>query len=168
MTFNSFVRRIGACRKCMREAFLAAAIAWAACVGFAIFGATLRQPLILPLAVGAALLATMNWLLHLVVFSARIASGSRAMPASKATNSAPERRSFLVGFTTTFAGIALATIFPASSAAQDVYYLCNTTFCNGNTCCPSSYRYLNHCDCQCYESSDFDCGSYSYCNDDCS
>ncbi|OGQ42655.1 MAG: hypothetical protein A3I70_02115 [Deltaproteobacteria bacterium RIFCSPLOWO2_02_FULL_44_34] len=31
-------------------------------------------------------------------------------------------------------------------------------------CCPYGHRYLNHCDCLCYTGNNFDCNSYSYCN----
>lgn len=30
-------------------------------------------------------------------------------------------------------------------------------------CCPEGFPYLNHCDCLCYESTDFKCNSYSAC-----
>lgn len=43
-----------------------------------------------------------------------------------------------------------------------------TYFCGGGSnwpyvCCPKGAPYLNHCDCQCYNASDFDCKSYSKC-----
>ena len=43
-----------------------------------------------------------------------------------------------------------------------------TYFCGGGSnwpyvCCPKGAPYLNHCDCKCYSSSDFDCKSYSKC-----
>ena len=42
-----------------------------------------------------------------------------------------------------------------------------TYFCGGGTgcpyvCCPKGLPYLNHCDCKCYATADFDCHSYSY------
>jgi len=45
-----------------------------------------------------------------------------------------------------------------------------TYFCGGGSewpyvCCQKGAPYLNHCDCQCYSSSDFECKSYSYCKD---
>ncbi len=45
---------------------------------------------------------------------------------------------------------------------------CFTYFCGGASehpyvCCPKGAPYLNHCDCRCYSSSDFDCNSYSKC-----
>jgi hypothetical protein len=45
-----------------------------------------------------------------------------------------------------------------------------TYFCGGGSewpyvCCPKGFPYLNHCDCKCYSSSDFDCKSYSYCKE---
>ena len=41
-----------------------------------------------------------------------------------------------------------------------------TYFCGGDTgcpyvCCPKGLLYLNHCDCKCYATSDFECHSYS-------
>ncbi len=45
-----------------------------------------------------------------------------------------------------------------------------TYFCGGGTgcpyvCCPKGLPYLNHCDCKCYATSDFDCHSYSFCRE---
>lgn len=45
-----------------------------------------------------------------------------------------------------------------------------TYFCGGGTgcpyvCCPKGLPYLNHCDCKCYATSDFDCHSYSHCQE---
>jgi len=45
--------------------------------------------------------------------------------------------------------------------------VCMTNFCGGGigcpyVCCPKGLPYLNHCDCKCYATSDFDCHSYSY------
>ncbi len=45
---------------------------------------------------------------------------------------------------------------------------CMTYFCGGATgcpyvCCPKGAPYLNHCDCKCYSSPDFECKSYSKC-----
>jgi len=47
-------------------------------------------------------------------------------------------------------------------------HTCITYNCGGTSersvCCPWGFRYLNHCDCQCYSSSDqIDCNSYSQC-----
>lgn len=47
---------------------------------------------------------------------------------------------------------------------------CFTYFCGGATgrpyvCCPKGAPYLNHCDCKCYSSSDFECKSYSKCKE---
>jgi hypothetical protein len=44
---------------------------------------------------------------------------------------------------------------------------CITTACgmtsSESLCCPKDYPYLNHCNCMCYESTDFACGGYSAC-----
>lgn len=45
-----------------------------------------------------------------------------------------------------------------------------TFFCGGGTgcpyvCCPKGLPYLNHCDCKCYTTSDFDCHSFSRCQE---
>lgn len=47
-------------------------------------------------------------------------------------------------------------------------HTCITTGCGVMSdqvyCCPQGYRYLNHCDCLCYSSTDFNCNSYTRCN----
>ena len=48
--------------------------------------------------------------------------------------------------------------------------VCMTYFCGGGTgcpyvCCPKGLSYLNHCDCKCYATSNFDCHSYSHCQE---
>jgi hypothetical protein len=45
-----------------------------------------------------------------------------------------------------------------------------TYFCGGGSewpyvCCPKEAPYLNHCDCKCYSSPEFDCKSYSQCKE---
>lgn len=45
-----------------------------------------------------------------------------------------------------------------------------TNFCGGGTgcpyvCCPKGFPYLNHCDCKCYTTSNFECHSYSHCKE---
>ena len=45
---------------------------------------------------------------------------------------------------------------------------CMTYFCGGTdknpyVCCPAGSPDLNHCDCKCYDSTEFECGSYSTC-----
>lgn len=44
--------------------------------------------------------------------------------------------------------------------------ICRTNYCgcNGCCCCPRGYPYLNHCDCNCYDGTDFDCRSFSKCH----
>lgn len=47
-------------------------------------------------------------------------------------------------------------------------HTCITTACGVMSdqvyCCPMGYRYLNHCDCNCYTSTDFNCNSYTRCD----
>jgi len=49
---------------------------------------------------------------------------------------------------------------------------CKTIWCGGNgstevtLCCPTGYKYLDHCNCECWKSSsDFDCSRFSICYD---
>jgi hypothetical protein len=161
---NAFFRRIGSCRKCMREAFLAAAAVWVVVPFAALAAASASMPALTWLAFVAATLLTANWLLHLVIFASRAARARRGGEPEHAN----PRRQFLRTFAVTFGGVALATMLPANSAYANTYFLCITPFCEGNSCCPSFARYLSHCDCLCYRtSSEFSCGSYSYCNGTC-
>lgn len=48
--------------------------------------------------------------------------------------------------------------------------VCMTNFCGGGmgcpyVCCPKGLPHLNHCDCKCYATPDFDCHSRSYCRE---
>lgn len=60
--------------------------------------------------------------------------------------------------------------FPADHEFCPGNLVCMTNFCGGGmgcpyVCCPSGLPYLNHCDCKCYATSEFDCHSYSYCRE---
>lgn len=62
------------------------------------------------------------------------------------------------------------TPFPPDHEFCPGNLVCMTNFCGGGmgcpyVCCPKGLPYLNHCDCKCYENSDFDCHSYSYCKE---
>ena len=59
------------------------------------------------------------------------------------------------------------TPFPPDHEFCPGNLVCMTNFCGGGmgcpyVCCPKGMPYLNHCDCKCYATSDFDCHSYSY------
>lgn len=62
------------------------------------------------------------------------------------------------------------TPFPPDHEFCPGNLVCMTNFCGGGmgcpyVCCPKGMPYLNHCDCKCYENSNFDCHSYSYCKE---
>jgi hypothetical protein len=62
------------------------------------------------------------------------------------------------------------TPFPPDHEFCPGNLVCMTNFCGGGmgcpyVCCPRGLPYLNHCDCKCYATSDFDCHSYSYCKE---
>jgi hypothetical protein len=52
---------------------------------------------------------------------------------------------------------------PCPASLSCMTYFCGGTDKNPYVCCPPGAPYLNHCDCQCYPTTDFDCGSYSQC-----
>jgi hypothetical protein len=163
-----FARRIGSCPKCMHEAFLAAAVSWGMVLPAGVVVITLATNV--PLIVTALLagLLTLLWVLHLLVFSIRAMFGTEAQDGSvPATIDVPllARRAFIGRFVSIFAGAALATGFSRQAFAQSQWYVCNTSFCGGKACCPTSHPILNHCTCRCFRASnEFDCGSYSQCN----
>lgn len=62
------------------------------------------------------------------------------------------------------------TPFPPDHEFCPGNLVCMTNFCGGGmgcpyVCCPKGLPYLNHCDCKCYATSEFDCHSYSYCRE---
>ncbi len=117
---------LGQCRRCMRQAFMAAAIAWiaAALAGWA-FGRTPLMPLSLALA-GAL---TGLWLSHLTAFAARAArAGGEPL--------APRRRAALGVFARAFAFGAVVTAVPFATAfAEDCIAKGGVCVLNGTPCC---------------------------------
>ncbi|WP_181182995.1 DUF3624 family protein [Mesorhizobium sp. B3-2-1] len=176
-----FMTRIGTCGICMRQAFLAAAIAWClwllALIASSSFSSSM--PIRIPLAFAGLL--TGLWLLHVVVFGIRIAlyttgktepSGGMEVTEGKLP---PSRRAFFQILAKAIAGAVLATAIPSrisyayGNCNDPNFYPCSITACvpsgSANACCPEGAQYLSHCDCQCYQSSaDVNCGSYAYCH----
>lgn len=178
---SRFTTRIGTCGKCMRQAFLAAAIAWGLCLPALIASSFFSSSMPVMAALGFAGLLTALWFLHVVVFGMRIAlyATGKTEPAggTEVTKGKPlpSRRAFFAVMAKAIAGMALASAIPSrvSYAYGNCYdpnfYPCSITACvpsgSTNACCPEGYQYLNHCDCKCYQSSaDVNCGSYNYCH----
>jgi hypothetical protein len=176
-----FVSRIGTCGKCMRQAFQAAFLALCLCAPAWVAGWMFNSSGPIWAAGSATAFLTALWMLHVIVFGIRIARksvariGPAGAPASAGVGAEPTKRAFLTVFAKAVAAVAAATVLPSRLALaygncnDPGSFPCNTTFCvpNGaqNACCPASNRYLNHCDCRCYvNSSDFSCGSYTYCS----
>lgn len=181
VALSRFTTHIGTCGKCMRQAFLAAAMAWCLCLSALIAGSVFRSSLPIMAALAFAGLLTALWLLHVVVFGVRIAlySTGKTEPASgiEVTEGKPlrSRRAFLPVMAKAIAGIALATAIPSrvsyayGNCNDPNFYPCSNTACvpsgSDNACCPEGAQYLSHCDCLCYRSSaDVNCGSYNYCH----
>ena len=180
--------KFGRCLKCLRVACRAALLAWLAMVVLSNFpeAAGLANPAML-LAAGLTILAV----LHVVFFAARqvkpVKSGQSEVfefppalrPGRSDCNLEPgnlaDRRQILQLFLKGCATAAFAVLVlprPARAACGDCaeqfgsgYHDCITNFCGtqGQVCCPPGFPYLNHCDCQCYETTNFNCNSYSNC-----
>jgi len=186
-----FVAKFGRCAKCMRLALHAAflalagvAIAYWASPGSALFYFVLLA------AAGLTLLA----FAHILMFAAGRVAAARnagrqvgASGAGQARAPIPvlfgrrlarpvTRRDTLWIFVRGAAAAAMASLpllRPAMASCGDCAAQfgagtldCITNFCStqGQVCCPPGYPYLNHCDCICYDGTNFDCGSYSNCN----
>ncbi len=171
-------RNLGRCPRCMRLSFRFAAGALIVTAGcyFAAVGPTATI-----IAAVAAACLTALWFLHLVTFAARrvelaapadgrmlAVAGVPSVDPARAT-----RRHALRLFTGGLAAAALLSIvMPRNAVAQSCTqcpgyrYVCITTSCttSGVYCCPEGHPYLNHCDCLCYDSTNFNCNSYSNCN----
>lgn len=179
-SLSRFTTRIGTCGKCMRQAFLAAAISWCLYLPVLIASSAFSSSMPIWVALALAGLLTGLWLLHVIVFGIRIA----LYTTGKAITSGgievegeghPSRRAFFVVMARAIAGTVLATAIPGriSYAYGNCYdpnfYPCSITACvpsgSTNACCPEGAQYLSHCDCRCYQSSaDMNCGSYAYCH----
>jgi hypothetical protein len=172
---------IGTCGKCMRQAFLAAAMAWCLCLPAALASSLsgFSAPIVIALALAGLLTAL--WLLHIVVFGTRIALYTRGKnePASTveaATATAHRsRRAVFSLLAKAIGGMVLATAIPSrisyayGNCNDPNFYPCSITACvpsgSDNACCPEGSQYLSHCDCLCYKSSaDVNCGSYAFCH----
>jgi hypothetical protein len=178
---SRFTTHIGTCGKCMRQAFLAAAISWCFCLPTLIAGILLSSSVPIMVALALAGLLTSLWALHVVVFGMRIAlyttrktEAAGEMDITEG-NPHPSRRALFPILAKAIAGMALATAIPSrisyayGNCYDPNYYPCSITACvpsgSENSCCPEGAQYLSHCDCKCYQSSaDVNCGSYAYCH----
>lgn len=180
-TLSRFTTRIGTCGKCMRQAFLAAAIAWCLCLPALIASSLFSSSVPIMVALSFAGLLTALWLLHVVVFGVRISlyTSRKIEPAGgvEVTEGKPHtsRRAFFSTMAKAIAGMVLATAIPSrvsyayGNCNDPNSYPCSITACvpsgSTNACCPEGAQYLSHCDCLCYRSSaDVNCGSYAYCH----
>jgi hypothetical protein len=154
----------------MRESFLAGAASWGLCLLAGIVGVNVGSNVPIIAAAILAGLLTLVWLLHLSIFAARSVLSPRSEDArgsvAPITPTLLPRRTFVTRFAAAFATVALATAFGHREVfAQRAWYACNTAFCRGNACCPTSHPFLDHCNCQCWRASnEFSCGSYTQCN----
>ncbi len=172
--FRMLDSTFGRCVKCLRVACRAALLAWMAVIAASYFPETagLADPVRL-LAAGLTVLAV----LHVLFFAARQVQPAKA--GRPGTRLEPEihtaRRRVLQLFLKGCATAAFAVlVLPRSAraacgdcAAQfgSGYHDCITNFCGtqGQVCCPPGFPYLNHCDCECYDTTNFNCNSYSNC-----
>ena len=180
-----FQLRFGRCAKCMRLAMLCFVLSLIGYFTLTFAGAypVLAGPLLVA-AIATGALTT----LHILVFAWRfgLPSHHRAAIVPVKTGKGPvapvpvfqatlSRRDATRMFFRVAMLAALATLpLPkrARAACGDCaatygggWYDCITYFCNtqGQTGCPPGSPYLNHCDCLCYDTTDFNCGSYSAC-----
>ena len=172
---SRFTTHIGTCGKCMRQAFLAAAMAWCLCLPAAIASSLSGSSM--PIIAGLALagILTALWLLHVAVSGMRIALHKTGKTEPAAGKPLQSRRAFLPILAKAIAGMVLATALPSrvsyayGNCNDPNFYPCSNTACvpsgSDNACCPEGSQYLSHCDCLCYRSSaDVNCGSYNFCH----
>ena len=180
--------QFGRCAKCMRLVFWGSVLGWSGTALAYQFQVDQRVVLLVFL---LSLSLTALTAAHILVFAWRHSLGIRrsgseqvikvgkhaALPMLK-RNDPPVNMSRRRLFKTLLRNTAVAAVASvglpkmAVAACGDCaatygygYYDCITYFCNnqGQTCCPPGYPYLNHCDCTCYDGTDFNCGSYSAC-----
>ncbi len=186
---TTHIATFGRCVKCIQFAIRSALAAWIfiAALHWLSPGGILEISGLL-----VAIILSINALAHVAGFSVRRVSAAIRIPnavvsshdgwvrvpvgAEQRIKHAPTRREVVWMFVGTAAAAAMATLTlsrSAKAACGDCastngsgWYDCITYSCNnvGQACCPPGYPYLNHCDCQCYDGTNFDCSSYSNCN----
>jgi hypothetical protein len=120
---TAFVARIGSCPRCVRQAFVAAVIAWCGCLPAAIMTSRFNAPLLVVASLTIAALLTALWVTHLVVFGLRAAlrATAPATGTAGAWYSGAERdsarRSFLGVMAKAAGGLAIASLVPAAAYA---------------------------------------------------
>ncbi len=171
--------KLGRCARCMRLSLQGAIVGWVAVAGVYQIqpdGWMWSVPLVL------AVPFTVLWVSHIAAYAMRAVRREQGtqvedQPKSPMFNDrgvgVVTRRQALTLFVsgTVMGVLASLSISPAAFAVCNGRCgsgtcECNTGRCGGNeryVCCPADAPYLNHCDCQCYASTNFDCGSYTDC-----
>lgn len=173
--------KLGRCARCMRLSLQGALVGWVAVAGaYQVnpVGWIWSVPFVL------AVPFTILWLGHIAAFATREVRRGRSTQVQPQNQGVPmtisdrglrtaNRRQALAIFVTgTVMGVLASLSVPRAASAMcngrcgSGTCECNTGRCGGSdryVCCPSDAPYLNHCDCQCYASTGFNCSSYTDC-----
>ena len=130
-------RKIGRCPKCMKTAFRLAVASWV----LAIVAALVDAPALLPAALVLALLLSLNWLIHIVCYAARMTYAKyrteqnlRRLVAPSADAPWPSRRRVLISFSKGLAFAAMAT------AVSYRFAMAQSCSCGDSDCeCPPDF-----------------------------
>ena len=177
--------QFGRCARCMQLVFRGAVLGWVSTI--IAFQLQADSHVIIVLLLLTLLLTTLT-ASHIFVFALRHSRGKHlsdpdhivkigthaALPVQTAETHISRRKMLrsLLKYAAVAAVACVGLPNKAAAACGDCaatygggYYDCITYYCNdmGQTCCPPGYPYLNHCDCTCYDGTDFGCNSYSAC-----
>lgn len=169
--------KLGRCSRCMRLSLKAALVGWAAAaVAYQIQPDGWMRTVALVFAVPFTVL----WVGHVTAFATRTLLRERGaqeegprrhvpMIYDRRSGTSTRRHALTILASGAVLGVLASLPVPAfaycnSDRCSSGYCECRTNACQGGGCCPSNYPLLNLCDCQCYNSSDFDCSSYVNCN----
>jgi hypothetical protein len=162
VTLQFLCYKIGRCSRCIRQSFLVSLFAWSVVALAVAIDSVLAVHIFRPILLIPAVLLSVLWLTHLIVFAMR--SAIRPNEPRKASqrggshdSAAVSRRSIFATFATSFSGMALATMLPSIASAQNRYW-CGPNdyrgvYCSGNQqCCwayhvssPFAYCCINGC-----------------------
>lgn len=137
-------QNLGRCSRCMGQSFVTALCTWIATVGAVAFQSS---PIIAALLLAAALVSTMLWIAHIIVFAIRVSVGGaqKKSPSLGETNPAEIQRRSRRKVISQFVRAAAVGVAATVSILPNAVFAagnCDCSKCRSNqNCCPTANGY---------------------------
>jgi len=133
---------LGHCALCMRKAFIAGAVAWAATLLVAVTG---KSSVLLTLTEIGAVGATLLWIAHMVAFAGKASNRRYKADPERSTRSL-SRRALIPMFSNVLIFAAFLSVAPRGALAATIINCACTGGKTTSGCCPSDNS--NVCNCK--------------------